>query len=321
MMAALEPKVDMDLADFHSALYTGTISFVPPTVKYVDDFGTEIVLSSPDMFRGGAPLYQAFISFKALGEDVRAAIAEESSNTLKTSPLPERAVAACGAVASEIKDVKYMIEEAADVFPREIKDLREFLAKTRDTLARFPVLERWVSLYHPDVQGPIDAAEVVWGSDMFYAFYEAPALLKDFLSLVTDACIAFLRRWYEMVPQRSPYAVHWGLMHKGTIMLRNDSLMNLSPQAYVEFVRPMDERCFDAFGGGAVHFCGRGEHYIEPMSACRGLTAVNMGQPHMNDPEMICLHTIDKGIQLVGLFGNFPRREGRTLRGLAHRQG
>jgi len=193
--------------------------------------------------------------------------------------------------------------------------------RLRDTLARFPVLERWVSLYHPDVQGPIDVAEVVWGSDIFYAFYEDPALLKDFLSLVTDTYIAFMRRWHEMVPQRTPYAVHWGLMHKGTIMLRNDSLMNLSPQAYVEFVRPMDERCFDAFGGGAIHFCGRCEHYIEPMSECRGLTAVNLGQPYMNDPETICRHTVDKGIQIVGLFGNFPRRDGGTLRGLAHRQG
>jgi len=193
--------------------------------------------------------------------------------------------------------------------------------RLRDTLARFPVLDRWVWLYHPDAQGPIDVAEVVWGSDMFYAFYEDPPLLKDFLNLATETYIAFLRRWYEIVPHRTPYAVHWGLMHKGTIMLRNDSLMNLSPQAYVEFVRPLDERCFDALGGGAIHFCGRCEHYIEPMSHCRGLTAVNLGQPYMNDTETIARHTVDKGIHIVGLFGDFPRTRGHTLRGLAHRQG
>ena len=193
--------------------------------------------------------------------------------------------------------------------------------RLQETLARFPMLERWVWLYHPDVQGPIDVAEVVWGSDMFYAFYEDPTLLKDFLTLVTDTYIAFLRRWFEIVPQKTPYAAHWGLMHKGTIMLRNDSLMNLSPQAYVDFVRPMDERCFDAFGGGAIHFCGRCEHFLEPMSHCRGLTAINMGQPYMNDPETICRHSVDKGIQIVGLFGELPRSGGGTLRGLAHRQG
>jgi len=41
---------------------------------------------------------------------------------------------------------------------------------------------------------------------------------------------------------------------------RIDPAMNLSPGMVSEFALPYDQRLLDAFGG-AVHFCGRGDHY------------------------------------------------------------
>jgi hypothetical protein len=190
-----------------------------------------------------------------------------------------------------------------------------------DTLARNDVLARNIELYHPDVQGPMDVAEVVWGSDMFYAFHDDRELLKAFLSLVTDTYEAFMRAWYRLVGRPGRYATHWGMMFKGVLMLRNDSLMNLSPDAYVDFARPMDERLFAAFGGsGGVHFCGRGDHYISAMSEMKGLTAVAMSQPDWNDMETIYRNTVDKGVKLLGLRPaavESARSAGRPLRGQA----
>jgi hypothetical protein len=137
IIAALEPKVDNDLVEFHNALFTGTISFTAPVVEYEDKFGAKTVLSSPDMQCGGAPLYQALINFKALEEDIRVEIREESEQVLKTFPLLERVVNSCNAINQEMKNVKFMIEEATEVFPHEVKDLREFLTKTKDNLTRF----------------------------------------------------------------------------------------------------------------------------------------------------------------------------------------
>ncbi len=64
---------------------------------------------------------------------------------------------------------------------------------------------------------------------------------------------------------------------------------------------PCEQRCLDACGGGAIHFCGRGDHFIPSMTQLRGLTGINMSQPHLNNMEIIYQHTVDKGIPLLGL--------------------
>ena len=185
-----------------------------------------------------------------------------------------------------------------------------------DVFEKYPVLRRHVHLYHPDLQGPMDAAEIIWGSDIFYAFHDQPDLVRDFLRLLTDTYIAFMRRWYDLVGQPSIYSAHWDMLHKGSVMIRNDSLMNLSPQIYQDVVRPLDRQIFDQFGGsGAIHFCGRGDHYIQLMSEMPGLTAVAMSQPECNDMETIYRHTVDKSIKLIGFSLEHARKSNRPLRG------
>lgn len=192
-------------------------------------------------------------------------------------------------------------------------------AQFLEALGRHDVLTRRIDLYHPDTQGPIDVVELIWGSEMFVAFYDQPELMRDFLMLVTETYIAFLRKWFDLVGGgRGPYSAHWGLLQRGWVMLRNDSLMNLSPQTYVDFIRPMDQRVFDVFGGGAVHFCGRGDHFIAALSEMRGLSAVALSQPHLNDMETIYRHTVDKGIKLLAFDRALAAAAGRPLRGQVH---
>jgi hypothetical protein len=168
-----------------------------------------------------------------------------------------------------------------------------------DVFAKYPKIRQCVDLYHPDLQGPVDVAEVTWGSDIFYAFYDDTDLLRAFLDLITRTYSAFARKWFDLVGSPGEYNSHWGMMHKGGIFLRNDSLMNLSSEMYVEFVRPLDQRLLDEFGGGCVHFCGRGSHYIEAMSQMRGLFGVQFSQAEYNDMDTIFRHTADKGIKLL----------------------
>ena len=185
--------------------------------------------------------------------------------------------------------------------------------------SQYPKIGKWVDVYHPDLQGPIDNIELVWGSDMFLGFYEEPQLMKDFLAVMTEHYIAFLRAWFEVVPQPSEYAAHWGMRFNGQPMLRNDSLMNLSPEMYVEFIRDHDQRVIREFGGmGAVHYCGRGDHFIEALSEVEGLTAVNLSQPHLNDMDRIFANTVDKGIKLLAHDPVAAERAGRDLKGQVH---
>jgi len=190
-----------------------------------------------------------------------------------------------------------------------------------EIMAPYPNICRYVHVYHPDVQGPLDVCEVLWGSGILTQFYEDPGLVKALLELVTETYIVFLREWQRSFPSSDGRAVHWSMLHRGHIMLRDDSAMNLSPPLYEEFVKPYDQRLLDEFGGGAIHFCGRGDHFIESMSDTKGLYAVNMSQPEYNDMEVIYRNTIDKGIALVGLDRDAAEtalRRGRDLHGRVH---
>jgi len=211
-----------------------------------------------------------------------------------------------------------------------VPDLHRSLGgQALDTGARFvelfrtyPKIARHVYIYHPDTQGPMDLCEMIWGSDIFVDSYEVPELLHALLEVVTETYIAYLRAWSQIVPFRTDEVEpHWGLLHRGHIMLRDDSAMNFSPAMYQEFFVPYEQRALDAFGGGGMHFCGRGDHYIAHATSLRGLSAINLSQPHLNDMEEIYRQTVDKGIQLVGFSREYAEcalNAGRPLHGNVH---
>jgi hypothetical protein len=186
---------------------------------------------------------------------------------------------------------------------------------------RYPKIGRWVHFYHPDLQGPMDVCEVIWGSGLFVDIVDRPDLVHGLLDVLTETYERFLRRWASILPFADGPQAHWSLMHAGKIMLRDDSAMNLSPAMFEEFIKPYDQRLLDGFGGGAIHFCGRGDHYIESMCRMPGMHAIAMSQPDYNDMEVIYRHTVDRGINLLG-FNRTAADEalaaGRDLRGCVH---
>jgi len=186
---------------------------------------------------------------------------------------------------------------------------------------QYPKIGKYVHIFHPDTQGTMDITELLWGSNIFSAVYETPDLVKDLQELVAETYIKFMHEWEKIVPFRPDHNCHWGMLHKGRIMLRSDSAMNFSPEMYDEFVRPYDQRLLEELGGGACHFCGRGDHYIENLCGLAGLYAVNMSQPQYNDVEKIYAHTIDNGISLLALSQDAAKEAvagGRNLHGRVH---
>lgn len=191
-----------------------------------------------------------------------------------------------------------------------------------DALKPYPKIREYVRIYHPDFQGPVDILELVWGSDFFMEFYDNPELVKECLELMTETYISAMTRWNEIVPPpKNRSIMHWSFAHRGTITLRNDSAMNLSPETYEEFVMPHDHRLLEHFGGGVMHFCGRGDHWLDLLARSPHLTGINMSQPHYNDMEKIYRHTIDLGIPLLSFnraTAEAALAAGRTLRGRVH---
>jgi hypothetical protein len=186
---------------------------------------------------------------------------------------------------------------------------------------RYPKIGKYIFIYHPDLQGPMDICELLWGSAIFYALVDQPDLVHALLGLAAETYVRMMRAWSAIVPFHARGNAHWGFFHRGSLMLRDDSAMNLSGVMVNEFVLPYDQRLLDEFGGGAIHFCGKGDHFIASMSGLRGLYAVNCSQPDWNDMNRVYFHTVDKGINLLGLDSESAQAahaSGRSLHGRVH---
>lgn len=191
----------------------------------------------------------------------------------------------------------------------------------QELLEPYPKLRQYVAIYHPDLQGPMDVCELLCGSDIFLYLIDEADLMHALLTLVTDTYAAFMHRWLSIVPYNAPESRHWGFLHRGAIMLRDDSAMNLSPDMFKEFILPYNQRLFDIFGGGGDHFCGRGDHFIPILKNLKGLDGIAMSQPEYNDMEIIFANTVDCGLKLFGLRRDAAEnalRAGRSLHGLVH---
>jgi hypothetical protein len=192
-----------------------------------------------------------------------------------------------------------------------------------ELFAGFPKVRAHIHIYHPDLQGPFDIFEMVFGSEIFMALMDEPDLVHQVLELITRAYLQVIEQWRQIAPLTidEGLGLHWGLMHRGAVMLRDDSAMNLSPQMFDQFIRPYEQRVLDAVGGGAMHACGRVEHFVDRLPDMPGLSAFNMSQPQLNDIEQVYRHTLDRGIVLIGLDGAAARASlaaGRDLKGRVH---
>ena len=75
----------------------------------------------------------------------------------------------------------------------------------------------------------------------------------------------------------------------------------VSPSTYRETILPHDARLLKEIGTGSIHFCGNGQHLIEPMLEILDLRGVDLGQPEMMDIKRIYEMCSDRRIVLTNL--------------------
>jgi hypothetical protein len=185
----------------------------------------------------------------------------------------------------------------------------------REALAPYPNLARETRIYHPDLQGPFDVAHLLWGPDIFLALYDCPEVVHELLDLVVRTYIAWLTHWKEHLGEGNELTAHWSLVIRGGAMLRDDTPVMLSRAQYLEFVKPYDQRVLDVFGG-CIHYCGRGDQFIEEMVTSRKLCGLNVSQPELNDMPKLWRLTRERRIVVLGMSeGHVPAgmRQGVTL--------
>jgi len=148
-----------------------------------------------------------------------------------------------------------------------------------EALKPYPKLREWVGINLADTQGPLDAAEVVWGSEILETMYAEPDLVHAFLDLVTETLAAFTRAHAAIdgVPFHPPPTP------LGRVCIREDASVMISGAMYDEFCKPYAQRLLDEFGG-CIHWCGDGKAWWRSLIALHNLNAVNPYQGQFYDP-------------------------------------
>lgn len=192
-----------------------------------------------------------------------------------------------------------------------------------ELLKDYPKLKKHLHIYAPDSQGPCSISEAVVGSDFYLLVFDEEDTIMDLIEVVTDTFIRYIEAWKEEFPYcNNDISFDYGLTYKGGVMIREDSTCNISASMYEDLFQEADQKIFDAFGGGALHFCGHGDHLMPSFAELKGLSAINMSQPDMNKmDEIIYPNTIEKDVQIIGMPKFEARRcdrHGIDLKGMVH---
>ena len=96
----------------------------------------------------------------------------------------------------------------------------------------------WFQLTLPDLQGPFDITELLWGPDAFMAFYSEPDLLVALLEKITATILVAYRRFNEEVKENigPGFQYQHGTAVRGKVLLRSDTTIMISPEHH--FIGP-----------------------------------------------------------------------------------
>lgn len=129
-----------------------------------------------------------------------------------------------------------------------------------------------------DMQGPLDTVGQMCGQQqLFLWMYEEPQMIYDLFDIVTEAFIEWVKVQKKHIGE--PLDRSNGLQGVGAspigIWESDDDMVMVGPKQYREFVVPYVSRIFEAFGGGSLHFCGKGYQHLDNILEVNNLRVVN----------------------------------------------
>jgi hypothetical protein len=165
-----------------------------------------------------------------------------------------------------------------------------------------PELARLVHRVLPDLQGPLDTAEQLRGSEIFVDFYNDPEMISEALATFAQSQIGFAKHLASYISDNADaftYQHATGLC--GRVLIRDDSTIMLSPAMYRDQVAPHDETVLNGLGGGGIHSCGKCQHNADAYLALPSIRCFDLGQPHLNDIDAIYAKSRQRRIALLRL--------------------
>ncbi len=175
-----------------------------------------------------------------------------------------------------------------------------------DVLRDYPRCKAAFQITLPDLQGPFSVVELLWGSGIYVDLFDRPALVHALLEKITDQIIAVVHAWSKHASENigEGYCYQHAVGVRGNLLIRNDSMILLSPTMYDDIVRPYDTKLTAAVGSAGIHFCGRGQHQIDSLLSIPYCETIDFGQPEMNELDEIYTQAAKQKIALTRL--NMP---------------
>ncbi|MBN2472906.1 MAG: hypothetical protein JXN59_19445, partial [Anaerolineae bacterium] len=172
-----------------------------------------------------------------------------------------------------------------------------------EALADYPICQAAFQITLPDLQGAFSTVELLWGSRIYIDLYDHADLVRALLGRVTEQMLAVYRAWKPLVKEDigQGYSYQHAVGVRGELLIRDDSMILLSPEMYRDIVLPYDAQLVAAVGGAGIHFCGRGQHQIDNLLTIPGCETIDFGQPEMNDLTSIYARAAPRRVALSRL--------------------
>jgi len=151
----------------------------------------------------------------------------------------------------------------------------------QEMLSPYPKLSEFIDMELFDTQGTFDNASIIWGSEIFFSFYDNPEKLHSLMRIITETIkqtVCEFRRISDTPIEEQ--GGRWNSL--GAICLRNDSCINLSREQYIEFVKPYDQELISELSGW-IHFCGKAQQWWDSLLDIPNLKGINPYQGEFYD--------------------------------------
>ncbi|MBN1542943.1 hypothetical protein JW992_12420 [candidate division KSB1 bacterium] len=175
--------------------------------------------------------------------------------------------------------------------------IEETLAYFRETLTAYPLLSKEIGFQLFDIQGPFDNASIIWGSEIYLALIDQPDRVCDLMRLITETTREAVKR--QRVLDGRALKEHDGAWnHLGGVCVRNDSTVNLSGDAYRNWIQDFDRQLLEPWGGW-IHFCGQAHQWWKDLLSLPGLRGINPYQGEFYSLADMYRSCANRGVALV----------------------
>ncbi|HEV55992.1 MAG TPA: hypothetical protein ENN87_00630 [Phycisphaerales bacterium] len=169
-----------------------------------------------------------------------------------------------------------------------------------EALGPYPGLCAAIRFVLPDLQGPFDTAEQLRGSEIFTDLYTQPDLVALALERIAAVQVRLAQHLQAFLREPLDGFTHQhGTLIRGHILLRDDTVIMVSPEMYRDHIARWDDFVLDRLGGGGIHACGRFDGHVEAFLALPNVQCLDLGQSWLNDVDAMYEKACQRSIPLV----------------------